>query len=121
MPVRADDWSSLGNAVLLAWGLSAFHALQQLVSLALAVRRGRYRGWKSGLLYFGASLLMVPVTLVLLWLLTSMAGGQTSGNRTLDLALFFGLPPIAVWVAFLLVVREHDERPENQVWRQTRP
>ena len=121
MPAHADDWSSLGNAVLLAWGLLAFHGLQLLVSAALAIRRGRHRGWASGLRYFGGALLMVPATLVLLWLLTSMGQGLSTGGRALDLALFFGLPPVAVWLAFSLMVREHDRLPENQVWRQTRP
>lgn len=120
MPARADDWSSFGNAVLLAWGLLAFHVLQQLVSIALAIRRGRHRGWKSGLCYFGGALLMVPSTLALLWLVASMGDRLSTGHVTLDLALYFGLPPIAVWVAFVLVVREHDRLPENQVWKQTR-
>lgn len=120
MPARADDWSSFGNAVLLAWTLLAFHALQLLASIALAIRRGRHRGWKSGLRYFGGALLMAPCTLLLLWLVTSMGGGLSTGNANLNLALYFGLPPVAVWVAFLLVVREHDRLPENQVWKQTR-
>jgi hypothetical protein len=115
VPARADDWSSIGGAVVLAWVLLSVLALQLLVSAALAVRRGRHRGWKSGLRYFGAALLMVPATLVLLWLATSMGAGLSTGHQALDLALFSGLPPVAVWGAFLLMVRENDQLPENDV------
>ena len=119
-PALADDWSSFAGVVALAWAAAGFHALQLLVSAGLAIRRGRRRGWKSGLAYFGGALLMVPVTLLVLTLLSSVADGRSTGSLALDVALFYGLPAMAVWVAFVLAVREHDRLPGNRVWKQTR-
>ena len=119
-PVFADDWSSVGEAVQLASILLAFHALQLLVSAGLALHRGRRRGWKSGLAYFGGALLMVPATYLLLALLAPVADKLSATSGLAGMAVFAGLPALAIWLAFVVIVREHDRQPENQVWKQTR-
>lgn len=117
-PARASG-SPIGDELgyVLAWmGLAV---LLFAASVALAIRRARTRGARSGWLHLGGAVLTLPVGAMLSLALAStrLAGSLPGIVPTLAATL---LPTLALWLAYLAAMRADDRREENRAWKATR-
>src|SRR5688500_15032541 len=63
-----------GEGLVLAVAWLATFAVQLIVTIAIAVGRGRARGWRSGLAYVAGSLMTMPVAVLLIRVLPGPDG-----------------------------------------------
>ena len=118
---RADDWSSVGTAVLAAYVLMGIFAAQQLLMLILAVLRARTRGLKSAIGFYLGSVLVVPASIAMLVLLSDPMDefGPNWTRTPIGLLSIVGLVALLFCAIHLILVWQHDRRPENRVWKAT--
>jgi hypothetical protein len=117
----ADDWSSVGYAVVTAYLLAGIFLAQQLVCIVLAVLRARARGLKSALRFWVGSIFIVPAAVGTLAMLSRPLDALTSPTASPWIFVtVFAATAVVFCLLHLAWVRSHDRRPENLVWRTTR-